>query len=47
MTAAWSCQTCDATGTGEQGAVDKAAERHTKTTGHGTVTSAQLTREDA
>lgn len=45
MTAAWSCQTCDETGTGEQGAVDRAAERHTKTTGHSTVTSAQLAEE--
>lgn len=47
MTAAWSCQTCDATGTGEQGAVDKAAERHTKTTRHSTVMSAHLTKEDS
>ena len=45
MTAAWSCQTCDETGTGEQGAVDRAAQRHTKTTGHSTVTRAQLTKE--
>ena len=45
MTAAWSCQTCDETGTGEQGAVDKAAERHTKTTGHATVTSMRPSKE--
>lgn len=39
MQAAYFCQDCTETGAGEQGDVDKAANRHTATTKHTTLTS--------
>lgn len=37
LTPAWCCYQCDETGTGKS--ADRAAEKHTKATGHATTTS--------
>lgn len=36
---------CDATGTGDPTMIDKAAEKHTKTTGHGTSIHTRTIKE--
>lgn len=46
---AWSCYDCPAEGTGEQGAMNRAAEKHVKTEGHSTAVyeDDRHTRRDA
>lgn len=44
LAGAWRCLVCDATGTGEPAAMDRAAEKHTKTTRHSTAATSTPVR---